>query len=171
MKYGKRGTEVKSGADRSCEEQQAFALGYVYHSTQETINAVADAAGGKISVSILAAELGRLLIDSASREVLYGSERLPEMRGSTAEVDEELEPASAVHVRPHDERPSGPGIKPKRMSAAARKRIAAAQRARWAKWKKKKTLSPKALATLRKTAAYARSVLAAKRAAPARKAA
>lgn len=123
------------GNRANVSSEAEFRFGYFYRTIEEHINAFAEEAGHPFTVEQIAARICRVLSGKILRRTTGTSELVSKMRQNGSTVGAGARNAAQfnssranIHVRPRHREP---------LSKAARLRIAAAQRARWAKLKRK----------------------------------
>lgn len=106
--------------------QAGLATGYLCARTEDQLHAIAAASGGNVSPGELARWMGKFFLSHAETngDGLDSGQRLPQMRGGSAKGYALSAGAPSLHVHARGKRT---------LSLKARKRIAAAQRERWAK--------------------------------------
>lgn len=115
-------------------EKLAYAKGYIRGRLEDQFNSVAAASGGAFSGTELAAGVAADILSDTSGGLLGHTEHLSKVRKESTGPRKAVA-SKKVGVRVSSKSP----VKQKRqMSAAARKRISAAQKARWAEWHKNK---------------------------------
>jgi hypothetical protein len=126
MRRKQHGGQPGSGTAQEAE----FEFGVFYRTIEEYVDAFASQTGGAYTFPAVAHRLGRLLQASALRQQLGHTELVPEVRqnGAAAGRYRAIPQFEALHDDALGHRALN-----HRMSTAGRKRIAAAQRARWAK--------------------------------------
>lgn len=135
---GKRNEESGSNPNTPSTE---FEIGYIYRIVEEDINAFADQSSNRLSGPNIATRVGAILIAKARRQLLRVPDSVRRLRGSSGEGNSAMESVE-VAALPHQD-PPPVGKKKRVLSQTARNRIAAAQRARWAKYHKEKRSLPK----------------------------
>lgn len=98
MKRGKNVEQQRSSCDT--DFQAGIEVGYLCRKLEEDLNAVAAAAGGRVTARGLAEGVGNLLLAKACGQLLDDTQRMPEVRRGSSRGDEEPAPAAKVHVRP-----------------------------------------------------------------------
>lgn len=120
MKHGKNKPSIGSA-------QNEFNFGYFYRTIEEQVDSFTAQPGNPYTLTDIAVRVGALLGAKALRETLGDSKRVSQMRDTSSET------RSAIQKKDMDV-----VTRPRRtLSPEARERIAAAQRKRWAKTKKK----------------------------------
>lgn len=134
------------GDSSSINEEIATNIGFYYHSVTEHINALAIQAGDPNLVPHIARRLAALLETEALRTESRNSELVPQVwangraTGRPGNLSAYVgQPGEALHVRSRDNGTlNGRRRRRAPLSAESIAKIAAAQRARWRKWHKKR---------------------------------